>query len=124
MKPIIHKEETPILDEGDLQFNAYEAFGREMSEDARNYLAEFIASKLLKLRNLAGLTQNQVATKISISQAQICDIESGKFIPSITTICSYCSSVGYNPIVFGLELLQNIKLPACPKSEHLIRFPN
>ena len=53
-----------------------------------------LAQALIKARAEAGLTQKEVADRMKTSQAAIARMESGRSIPSTTTLQRYASAVG------------------------------
>jgi len=53
-----------------------------------------LAQALIKARAEAGLTQQEVADRMKTSQAAIARMESGRSIPSTTTLQRYASAVG------------------------------
>ncbi|MDR2703904.1 MAG: helix-turn-helix domain-containing protein [Cellulomonadaceae bacterium] len=58
-------------------------------------LAELRAYRLKELREQAGLTQAQVATRIGVSQRQVSKIEAGEIANSkIATIRAYLEAIG------------------------------
>lgn len=53
-----------------------------------------LAQALIEARAEAGLTQKEVADRMKTSQAAIARMESGRSIPSTTTLQRYASAVG------------------------------
>ena len=54
-----------------------------------------IAIALIKARDEAGFSQNDVAEKMHTTQSVISRMESGKKIPSLSSILRYAKAIGY-----------------------------
>jgi ribosome-binding protein aMBF1 (putative translation factor) len=66
--------------------------------DAR--AAEFeIASELIAARLRAGLSQEQLAQRMGISQSAVARVESGRHWPSRATLQRYAKATGTRPVV-------------------------
>jgi DNA-binding XRE family transcriptional regulator len=88
-----------------------------MTEENRSVLATRIGKRLLAQRKECQLNQTQVAERMNVSRVRVSEIESGLYLPSIETIYKYCVAVGKDPVVFGLEFLNSIRLPECPEPD-------
>jgi len=66
--------------------------------DAR--AAEFdIASELIAARTRAGLSQEQLASRMGVSQSAVARIESGRHWPSRVTLERYARATGARPVI-------------------------
>ena len=80
---------------------SFEAFKRKMLKDPavrKEYDAleeEFaLARELIGARAKANLTQNQVAHRMGTSQSAVARMESGRGLPSTTSLVKYARAVG------------------------------
>jgi DNA-binding XRE family transcriptional regulator len=80
---------------------SFEAFKRKMLKDPavkKEYDAleeEFaLARELIGARAKANLTQNQVARRMGTSQSAVARMESGRGLPSTTSLIKYARAVG------------------------------
>ncbi|MGO2482678.1 MULTISPECIES: helix-turn-helix domain-containing protein [Glutamicibacter] len=70
---------------------------KRVEEHKNRMLAEVRAYRLRELREAAGLTQQQLASQIGVSQRQVSKIEHGNLNNSkISTIRGYLEAVGGN----------------------------
>jgi len=58
------------------------------------------AACLVRLRKAAGLTQDQLAERSGISQAQISQLERGTWEPRLGTLISLARALGVAPATF------------------------
>jgi len=58
-----------------------------------------IASELIAARLRAGLSQEQLARRMGISQSAVARIESGRHWPSRATLLGYAEATGARPVV-------------------------
>jgi transcriptional regulator with XRE-family HTH domain len=65
-------------------------------------LSTYIASNIKRLRKVKNLSQKQVAMSIDIAQAQYSVIESGKTVPTLTTLEKIAN-------IFEVDLSQLVK---------------
>ena len=65
------------------------------------------ASVLRTIRETDGLTQAQVARKLRITRAHICDIEKGRKLVSPERAAKFARVLGYNPAQFVRLALQD-----------------
>jgi transcriptional regulator with XRE-family HTH domain len=67
-------------------------------------LATYISENIKRMRKLKNLSQKEVATAIDIAQAQYSVIESGKNVPTLTTLEKIAG-------VFEVDLSQLVRKP-------------
>lgn len=58
-----------------------------------------IAIALIKARDEAGYSQNDVAEKMHTTQSVISRMESGRKFPSLSSILRYAKAIGYKAII-------------------------
>jgi len=66
-----------------------------------------IASQLIALRAITGLTQREFAQVVGMKQSQLARIESGKQIPKLETLAKLAASAGYAVEVHFIPLTPN-----------------
>jgi transcriptional regulator with XRE-family HTH domain len=66
-----------------------------------------IASQLIALRSITGLTQREFAQVVGMKQSQLARIESGKQIPKLETLAKLAASAGYAVEVHFISLTPN-----------------
>ncbi|MBM3610811.1 MAG: helix-turn-helix transcriptional regulator [Alphaproteobacteria bacterium] len=59
----------------------------------------YIASVLIRTRLKAKLTQTELAERMHSTQAHVARLESGKFLPSLTSLVKYCEAVGQKIVI-------------------------
>lgn len=64
---------------------------------------EMIAS----LRKTDELSQVELAKRLHISKAHLCDIEKGRRYPSLEKAIEFANAMGYSPIQFAARLLED-----------------
>lgn len=84
----LHQIKTELLNNPTTRAE-YDALGDEF-ETAR---------ELIAARNLAGLTQGEVAQRMGTTQSVIARLESGKQAPSLRTVQRYARAVGGRAVV-------------------------
>ena len=62
-----------------------------------------VGSNLRRYRNLAALTQEELAAQAQLDRTYISDIERGVTNPSLMVLVSLASAVGVHPAMFLLE---------------------
>ena len=68
---------------------AYDAMGPEFE----------LARELIAVRARAGLTQAQLAERMQTTQSAVARWESGRRIPSVSTLMRYAKATGTRPVV-------------------------
>lgn len=67
----------------------------KIKEDYRSMEVEFqVAASLIEARTKAHLTQSELAERMNSSQSHVARLESGNYLPSLTSILRYSKAVG------------------------------
>ena len=90
-----------------------------LNKTDKEELAIIVGLLVKELRTEKGITQEEMGHLLHLSKVRICQIESGAFEPSISTVTKICKVMNEDPFIFALKGLRKIDWSECRKNSLL-----